>query len=79
MQVVKLDYFNSNGKWKYEGEFEVHDNIPLHEIWEDVISFKKRGSLPGLQSGKWSGMILVQAPGHVHDHPRIITNIGDEE
>ena len=65
--LVKLTYFKSNGKYYSEGEY-MEDYILLYEIWENVEKMEKH---PGL-SGRWKGMILIDVPEHVHNHPHVL-------
>lgn len=71
--AVKLTYFKRLGKFYDEGEFRVHRSVSLFHIWDDVIERRDNGNLPGLI--EWAGkefIILVNVPGHEHEHPRLI-------
>lgn len=70
---VKLTYFKKNGKFYDEGSFEVLNSIPLHTVWNRVREMRENGRLPGLVEGAGREfMILVNVPGHPHEHPHII-------
>ena len=73
MQVVKLTYFKSSGKYYSSGELEVDTELGLLRIWTKVKELNKT-KLPGL-AGTWNGPILVECPGHEHDHP-VLLNLG---
>lgn len=71
--VVKLTYFKQRGKFYEEGEFRVHKSVSLLQVWDDVIERRDSGNLPGLVEGAGKEfIILVNVPGHEHDHPRLI-------
>ncbi len=65
---VELTYFKSSGKYYGEGSFEIKDDLALYEIWGAVAAMKEHPEL----SGRWNEMILVNVPGHPHEHPHII-------
>lgn len=79
MQTVHLTYFKATGKYYSEGEVKTDrpgndDLVPaIHEIWDEIQDMQMKGQLPGLSSGSGKDFyILVQCPGHEHDHPRLI-------
>lgn len=70
---VGLTYFKKSGKFYAEGSFEVLNSIPLHTVWDRVREMRENGRLPGLVEGAGREfMILVNVPGHPHEHPHII-------
>jgi hypothetical protein len=70
---VKLTYFKKSGKFYDEGVFEVLESKPLHAIWGQVREMRENGNLPGLVDGAGKEfMVLVNVPGHQHEHPHII-------
>jgi hypothetical protein len=64
---VNLTYFKVSGKYYEEGSY-MEDYLPIYQIWERVEEMEK---LPGL-NGKWKGLILIDVPDHIHNHPHII-------
>ena len=71
--TVRLTYFKRNGKFYDGGEFLASMHTPLFHIWENVRDMQEQGRLPGLIDGAGKGYnILVNAPGHPHDHPHIV-------
>ncbi len=71
MHKVILTYFKQSGKYYSEGTYE-SDCEAIHNIWDEVEAFNKSGTLPGLCKGSSGWIILVNVPGHPHDHPRLI-------
>ena len=70
---VKLTYFKKSGKFYDEGVFEVLESEPLHVVWGHVREMRESGKLPGLVDGAGREfMVLVNVPGHPHEHPYII-------
>jgi len=79
MQKVNLTLFKTTGKYGYEGSYQSgHES--LGDIWDEVRHMQRTGTLPGLcpNAGK-ELYILVNAPGHEHDHPRLILPIEVEK
>jgi hypothetical protein len=71
--TVKLTYFKRNGKFYDQGEFLASAHTPLYQIWENVRDMRSLGKLPGLVDGAGQEFnILVEAPGHPHEHPHIV-------
>lgn len=71
--TVKLTYFKKNGKFYDEAEFRAYADWPLYEIWNLVRKLREEGRLPGLVDGAGREfMILVNVPGHRHEHPHLI-------
>jgi hypothetical protein len=71
--AVNLTYFKRGGKFYDKGNFRVHKSVSLFQIWDDVIKRRDSGNLPGLVEGAGKGfIILVNVPGHDHQHPRLI-------
>ena len=71
--TVRLTYFKRNGKFYDEGKFLASMHTPLFGIWENVRDMQEQGRLPGLIDGAGKEFnILVNAPGHPHDHPHIV-------
>jgi hypothetical protein len=70
--AVKLTYFKQGGKYYSDGEFFVDQSIMLTDVWSLVVKMRNRGELPGLVEGAVEFNILVNVPGHPHEHPRLI-------
>lgn len=69
--TIKLSYFTTGGKWKYDAEVEI--TLPgeidaIHLIWEMLDN--RQVAAPGLK-GRWAGPILVRVPTHPHDHAHL--------
>lgn len=69
--TVTVKYFKTTGKYYGEGEFKSTGGT----IWE--ILNELRGKLdndirPGLVDGKNEYIIIMEVPGHPHDHPTLI-------
>jgi hypothetical protein len=56
---IDLIYFNENGKFKYEGVFELPEGRELFEIRDLIRALRKQRRLPGLESGYWDGYIFA--------------------
>jgi hypothetical protein len=71
---VKLDYFRKDrpGKWYSEGELEVDETLPLYEIWEHIDWLREHRRLPSLIEGHSDYIVLVNVPGHRHEHPHLL-------
>lgn len=70
---VNMTYFKKNGKFYDEAWISVPGDMPLHQIWELVRRMRSEGRLEGLVEGAGREfMILVNVPGHPHEHPHII-------
>jgi hypothetical protein len=65
--MVKLTYFKNNGKYYSQSEY-MEDYLPLYQIWDKIKSMDKH---PGL-SMKWDGLIAIDIPEHINNHPHII-------
>ena len=76
---VKLSYFKSGGKWYSDGEYR-STKWWLHDIHNEVRDLQKTGNLPGLFRGGDHGefVVLINVPGHPHDHQRLIMAIPSE-
>jgi hypothetical protein len=71
--TVKLTYFKKSGKFYDEAEFRAYTNWELYQIWHLVRKLREGGRLPGLVDGAGREfMILVNVPGHRHEHPHLI-------
>ena len=78
--TVQLTYFKRNGKFYDEGKFPASMHTPLYRIWENVRDMQEQGKLPGLVDGAGKEFnILVNAPGHPHDHPHIVMTTHSSE
>ncbi len=77
--TVKLTYFKKTGKFYSDGEY-VTTKHGLHDIWTEVESMRRDGGKrPGLCDSKHDEFhVLVNVPGHPHEHPRLIVARGDE-
>ena len=71
MFKVELTYFKKSGKYYSEGEFVVYNDCSLIDIWNQVEALQELGSLPGLTEGTREFIILVNVPGHPHEHPKL--------
>lgn len=73
MYTVKLQYFRSSGgKFYSEGEYETEKEF-LFEIWDELkYDMLARGIRPGLVDGHDGFHVLVNVPGHPHEHPRLL-------
>lgn len=70
--TVKLTYFRRRGKYYSEGEYSVPGDLALHQIWDQVERRRDSGNLPGLVHGAKEYHILINVPGHPHEHPRFL-------
>ncbi len=68
---VNLTYFKTGGKYYSEGSYETSYNS-LFDVWDEVRDLLKVGMLPGLSEGSKEFIVLVDAPEHEHNHPRLI-------
>lgn len=72
MQSVTLTYFKQSGKYYTEGKYQ-SDKTDIWDFWDEIEEFQRLGTLPGLVPGCGKEfVILVNAPGHPHDHPKLI-------
>ena len=70
---VNMTYFKKSGKFYDEAWISVPGDMKLHQIWELVRRMRSEGRLEGLVEGAGREfMILVNVPGHPHEHPHII-------
>jgi hypothetical protein len=68
---VELTYFKPSGKYYAGGNFYVDEGTSLLDIWhlvEERIAYK---DLPGLVQGCSEFIVLVNVPGHTHEHPKL--------
>jgi len=71
--TVQLTYFKKSGKFYDKAEFQVYADWDLHQVWYLVRKLRSGGKLPGLVDGAGREfMILVNVPGHRHEHPHLI-------
>lgn len=71
--TANITYFKRNGKFYDKGTFKVYAEWPLFRIWELAREMRDNGQLPGLVDGAGKEfMVLVDVPGHPHEHPYII-------
>lgn len=68
---VELIYFKPSGKYYSEGHYETKLEF-LFEIWDEVREMVSNKELPGLMRGHSDFYVLVNVPGHKHEHPRLI-------
>ena len=76
-EKVELTYFKKSGKYYTTGEYEVDSEKSLNEIWDDVKEMRLGGRLPGLslrdaEGGHTEFIVLVDAPSHAHNHPKLL-------
>jgi hypothetical protein len=70
---VNMTYFKKSGKFYDEAWISVPGDMELHQIWELVRRMRSEGRLEGLVEGAGREfMILVNVPGHRHEHPHLI-------
>ena len=69
--LVKLTYFKLSGKYYSEISY-VSKKDSLFEIWDEVKRRRAVKRLWGLMIGHSPFHILVNVPGHPHEHPRLI-------
>jgi hypothetical protein len=68
-----MTYFKKSGKFYDEAWISVPGDMELHQIWELVRRMRSEGRLEGLVEGAGREfMILVNVPGHRHEHPHLI-------
>jgi len=72
-QLVELTYFRSSGKYYDEGEIYLDGSMEIHKIWDHIEHLRDIGRLPGLINGARNYIILIDAPGHPDQHPRLLT------
>lgn len=68
---VKLTYFKPAGKYYSQGEYQSKYS-DLDDIWDEVRYMQGTRHLPGLTEGCSEFTVLIEVPGHPHDHPRLI-------
>lgn len=68
---VELTYFKPSGKYYTDGEYR-STKADLDDIWDEVRGFEAERKLPGLVKGAHGYLILVNVPGHPHEHPKLI-------
>lgn len=75
-QRVDLTYFKDTGKFHTEATLWVERSAELHAIWDLVEHLLNTGQLPGLiktmTGTPHQYAVLVNAPGHPSEHPRLI-------
>jgi hypothetical protein len=70
---VQLTYFKQSGKYYEHGTFIVDATMSLLDIWNRVHKMRDDGRLPGLVEGAGCEfIILINVPGHEHEHPRLL-------
>jgi hypothetical protein len=71
---VELSYFRTDrpGKWYSDASYDEQDGLPLYEIWDRVAVMQEAGTLPGLIKGYGEYIVLVNVPGHPHEHPHLL-------
>lgn len=77
-QPVKVQYFRQSGKYYADGETFV-GKVEMFEIHTYIRYLQEIRNLPGLREGCGADLfILVTAPGHPQDHPRLISPLIQE-
>ena len=66
---VNLNYFKTSGKFYGKGSYEVTTDKPLYKIWDQVVTLRDTGRLPGLGIGASNYNILIEVPEHPDNHP----------
>lgn len=75
--MVKVTLFKGPGKYYTEGTYWT-SHADLHDIWTEVRSMVIAGQLPGIHShpasdgGHTRWNVLINVPGHPHEHPLLI-------
>ena len=72
---VLLTYFNSHGKFKYEGTYRTFKS-ELYQIFDEVREMHSARKLPGLVQGHSEYIVYITVPTHPHNYPSLI--IGGE-
>jgi hypothetical protein len=68
-----LTYFLPTGKYYSSSEdLTVPGTMPLYEIWSIIDGKISAESLPGLIKGHSEFIVLVEVPGHPHNHPHLM-------
>jgi len=75
LRTVKLTYFRASGKYYSDNEFEVNEDLNLHEIWDKVEEMIRDKDMPGMSDGYYPAFTLVDVPGHPHEHPTLIKGV----
>lgn len=68
---IKLTYFRKGGKYYSDDEYETSFK-DLYDVWDEVREKRRMGVLPGLMKDACEFIILIDAPEHEHNHPRLI-------
>lgn len=78
--TVKLTYFHQGGKYYTEGEYQSRHS-ELWQIFNEAAELAREHKLPGLRVGHSDWIMLVEVPGHPHEHPFLVipTTRGDEK
>jgi hypothetical protein len=75
-QRVDLTYFKSSGKFYDQATLWVEQGVSLLTIWDLVEHLLNTGQLPGLiktpKGDPHDFTVLVNAPGHPEEHPRLV-------
>lgn len=70
---VKVTYFKPSGKYYTSSSFDSfchEDDFHIGLAVDEILSRRDFGDLPGLESGRWNGPILIEA----NDVPHLITH-----
>ena len=68
---VELTYFNLGGKYHSTAHYNT-DRKDLEEVWDDVREALALGRLPGLSKDAKEFIVLINAPEHEGNHPRLV-------
>jgi hypothetical protein len=75
---VHLTYFKGHGKYYSDGEYTSHKE-QLFEITDEAQDMARTGKVPGMVDVYKPKFMLINVPGHPHDHPRLYVQDINEE
>ncbi len=70
--IVELTYFRQGGKYYSSGSISVDRGLSLYQIWDYIENLAYGRKLPDLIEGHYEFIVLINVPGHEHDHPRLL-------
>ncbi|KKL27679.1 hypothetical protein LCGC14_2382740 [marine sediment metagenome] len=68
---VDLTYFKLGGKYYSSGTYNT-EKTDLEDVWDEVGDMLKAGFLPGLCEDAKEFIVLINAPEHEGNHPRLV-------
>lgn len=75
---VELTYFKLGGKFYTSDSYDTNANN-LEDVWDEVRYFLRDGRLPGLIEGEQEFIVLINAPEHKGNHPRLVVPGGEHQ